>query len=216
MKLEWIGHSCFRLTTRDGVVAITDPYDAKTGYKMVPLRADLITMSHRHGDHCCQEQIVGKPQIARGIEGAQVGAIKTWAMRSFHDEVGGMERGENAVRVFEADGLKIVHMGDQGCMPAPEIIDAISDADALLIPCGGFFTVDAEGAKEIVDAAHPRLVVPMHMRLARGGYDVLSTVEPFLEVMGVPGLQPVDALEWTPGASAPGGVALLRPLAGKL
>ena len=43
MKLEWIGHSCFRMTANDGTVVVTDPYDAKTGYEMIPLRADLVT-----------------------------------------------------------------------------------------------------------------------------------------------------------------------------
>ena len=27
MKIEWIGHACFRLTAQDGTVVITDPYD---------------------------------------------------------------------------------------------------------------------------------------------------------------------------------------------
>ena len=27
MKLEWIGHACFRMTAEDGTVIVTDPYD---------------------------------------------------------------------------------------------------------------------------------------------------------------------------------------------
>lgn len=51
MKLEWIGHACFRLTAKDGTVVITDPYDESVGIEMLPLEADLITMSHEHHDH---------------------------------------------------------------------------------------------------------------------------------------------------------------------
>lgn len=51
MKIEWIGHSCFRLTAVDGTVVIADPYDDSVGIGLVPLEADLVTMSHNHHDH---------------------------------------------------------------------------------------------------------------------------------------------------------------------
>ena len=215
MKLEWIGHSCFRMTAQDGTVVVTDPYDAKTGYEMVPLRADLVTMSHEHGDHNCEEMLVGSPKIVHGTESAQVGSVSAHASMSYHDGERGARRGTNAIRVFAIDGLKVVHMGDQGCVPDAEVLAAISGADVMLIPCGGFFTIDAEGAKAIVDAAKPRLAVPMHVRLKSGGFEVLSTVEPFLEMMGAQGTKPVDAIELMPG-NVPQGVLLMAPLAGAL
>ena len=215
MKLEWIGHSCFRMTAQDGTVVITDPYDAKTGYEMVPLRADLITMSHEHGDHNCEDMILGSPKIVHGTETARVGGVTALAAQSYHDDAQGSKRGLNALRIFAIDGLKVVHMGDQGCMPDAAALAAIAGADVMLIPCGGFFTVDAEGAKAIVDAAAPRCVVPMHVRGKRGGYEVLSGVEPFLALMGAQGAKPMDALELTP-QSVPLGCVLLRPLAGEL
>lgn len=215
MKLEWIGHSCFRMTAQDGTVVVTDPYDAKTGYEMLPLAADLVTMSHGHGDHASTEQLTGSPVIARGLEAAQAGSVRTHAVMSYHDDARGAKRGENAVRVFEIDGLKVVHMGDQGCMPDADVLEAISGADVMLVPCGGFFTVDAQGAKAIVDAAKPRLAVPMHVRLRRGGYDVLTGPEPFMKAMGAAQEAPVASLELTPGC-VPEGARLLIPLAGKL
>ena len=51
MKLEYIGHACFRLTAADGTRVITDPYDASVGIAMLPLEAELVTMSHGHHDH---------------------------------------------------------------------------------------------------------------------------------------------------------------------
>ena len=66
MKIEWIGHACFRLTAQDGTVVITDPYDESVGIDMIPLKADLITMSHEHHDHNETSMIVGSPVIARG------------------------------------------------------------------------------------------------------------------------------------------------------
>ena len=51
MKLEYIGHACFRLTASDGTRVITDPNDDSVGIAMVPLEAELVTMSHGHHDH---------------------------------------------------------------------------------------------------------------------------------------------------------------------
>ena len=215
MKLEWIGHSCFRMTAADGTVVVTDPYDAKTGYEMIPLRADLVTMSHEHGDHNCEEMLVGSPKVVHGDQSAQVGGVSTHAAMSWHDDAQGKKRGPNALRIFAIDGLKVVHMGDQGCMPDENALAAIAGADVMLIPCGGFFTVDAAGAKAIVDAAKPRLVVPMHVRLKKGGFPLISTVKPFLELMGEPDAQAVAELTLAAG-EIPQGVRLMAPLAGKL
>ena len=215
MKLEWIGHSCFRLTASDGTVVVTDPYDAKTGYEMIPLQADLVTMSHEHGDHNCEEMLAGSPKIVHGAEEAQAGGVVTRAVMSYHDDAQGAKRGPNALRTFDIDGLKVVHMGDQGCMPDADALAAIAGADVMMIPCGGFFTVDAAQAKAIVDAAKPRLVVPMHVRMKKGGFPLLATVKPFLKLMGAQDQKPVAALELLEG-EVPGGVQLMTPLAGQL
>ena len=68
MKLSWVGHSCFRMTAQDGTVAVTDPYDDSVGIAMLPLRADLVTMSHEHHDHNCEQMLAGRPVVARGLD----------------------------------------------------------------------------------------------------------------------------------------------------
>lgn len=214
MKLEWIGHACFRMTAGDGTVVITDPYDDSVGIEQPELRADLITMSHEHHDHNCTAHIVGSPVIARGLQEAAAGSVKTWAVGSFHDDAQGAKRGPNAMRIFLIDGLKVVHMGDQGCMPDAQALDAIRDADIMLIPAGGTYTVDAEGARAIVLQARPRCVVPMHVKTRRCGYPI-APVTDFLRAMGDEKAQSVAQAELLPG-SLPGGVLLLQPQADAL
>jgi len=214
MKLEWIGHACFRMTAQDGTVVITDPYDETVGAKMVPLHADLITMSHEHHDHNDETMIVGSPVILHGTQEAAAGGVRTYALGSYHDEAQGAKRGKNAIRVFEMDGLKIVHMGDQGCMPEERILAAISDADVMLIPVGGTYTVDAKEAKEIVGCAKPRCVVPMHVKTKGCGYPI-AKVDAFLALMGAEGKKPVSSLN-VAKESAPQGVCLMQPLADAL
>ena len=77
MKLEYIGHACFRLTAADGTRVITDPYDASVGIAMLPLEAELVTMSHGHHDHCCEDMLRGAPRIVRGTQEARVGSVTT-------------------------------------------------------------------------------------------------------------------------------------------
>ena len=214
MKLEWIGHACFKMTAQDGTVVITDPYDESVGIDMIPLNADLITMSHAHHDHCETAMIEGNPIIARGQEAVHVGGITASAALSYHDDARGKMRGENVIRIFEIDGLRIVHMGDQGCMPDAAVLKAISDADIMLIPVGGTYTVDAQGAKAIIEAAKPACVVPMHVKTKRCPYPI-APVSEFLKAMGAQDAQAVGSIELEKG-HVPQGVLLMQPQADML
>jgi len=214
MKLEWIGHACFRLTANNGTVVITDPYDESVGIDMIPLEADLITMSHEHHDHNETSMIVGKPVIVHGGETASVGDVTASAVCSYHDDVQGAKRGSNAIRIFEIDGMKVVHMGDQGCMPDEAALAAISGADVMLIPVGGTYTVDAQGAKAIIERARPRCVIPMHVKTKRCPYPI-DKADAFLKIMGAVDIKPVDVLEMTKD-NVPCGVVLMKPMADEL
>lgn len=214
MKLEWIGHACFKLTANDGTVVITDPYDESVGIDMIPLQADLITMSHAHHDHNETSMIVGRPVIAHGNEAVQVGSVTAKAAGSYHDNAQGAKRGANAIRIFTIDDMKVVHLGDQGCMPDEAAIAAIANADVLMIPVGGTYTVDAQGAKAIIDRVKPRCVIPMHVKTKRCPYPI-DKVDVFLKVMDVEGMKPVSALEMTK-ETAPCGVVLMKPMADAL
>lgn len=214
MRIEWIGHACFRLTAQDGTTVITDPYDESVGIDMIELKADLITMSHEHHDHNETSMIVGDPVIARGPQLASVGSVTARAVNSWHDDAQGKLRGFNTVRIFGVDGLKIVHMGDQGCMPSEDVLEAIEDADVMMIPVGGTYTVDAAGAKAIIERAKPRCVIPMHVKTAHCPYPI-AKVDTFLAVMGAQGAEPVSELDITEGA-VPQGVVLMKPMADEL
>ena len=214
MRIEWIGHACFRLTAQDGTVAITDPYDASVGIEMIPLKADLITMSHEHHDHNETSMIVGNPVIVHGGELASVSGVTARAVNSWHDDAQGEKRGANFIRIFGVDGLKIVHMGDQGCMPDEDVLEAIAGADVMMIPVGGTYTVDAAGAKAIIEAARPRCVIPMHVKTAHCPYPI-AKVGDFLALMGAQDAQLVSALEITED-TVPQGVVLMQPQADKL
>ena len=214
MRLEWIGHACFQLAAQDGTTVITDPYDESVGIDMVPLQADLITMSHEHHDHCEASMIVGRPVIARGTQEVQVGSVMAKAVSSYHDDAQGAKRGGNVIRIFEIDGMKVVHMGDQGCMPDEDVLEAIANADVMMIPVGGTYTVDAAGAKAIIEAAKPRCVIPMHVRTKRCPYPI-APVDGFLALMGAEDASAYSVIELSE-EHIPQGVLLMKPLADEL
>jgi len=53
MKIRWLGHSCFLVTSKGGVRIITDPYAVGGGINYSPIKetADIVVVSHVHGDH---------------------------------------------------------------------------------------------------------------------------------------------------------------------
>ena len=85
MKIEYLGHSSFKLTESTGTSVVCDPYDGSVGYEMDAVRADAVTVSHGHFDHDNIKAVVGNPIILNkecscGLHGVEIDAIK-----SFHD-----------------------------------------------------------------------------------------------------------------------------------
>ena len=63
MKIQWLGHSCFRLEESTGTSIIIDPYHPYVGYEMPKVKADVVTMSHGHKDHSYMGSIEGNPKV---------------------------------------------------------------------------------------------------------------------------------------------------------
>ena len=114
---------------------------------------------------------------------------------SFHDDRGGALRGENTISVVEAEDLRIAHMGDIGCMLTAEQLSALGRVDLMMIPVGGHYTVDARGAREIVQAVKPGIVIPMHFRGRGFGFPVIGKVEPFLKFAG--NVKEIEGMSYT-------------------
>ena len=179
MKLQYLGHASFRIISEMGTTIVTDPYDSKmVGFEMARVRCDVVTASHHHGDHDCMDGILGNPAVLDEVISCAADDVAVESFETFHDDVKGAKRGKNIVFTFLVDGLKVVHMGDIGCLDE-NIVSKIKGCDVLLLPVGGTFTVDAEGAKWYVDEAQPKIVVPMHYKTAEHGFNI-DGVEKFL------------------------------------
>ncbi|HIS98064.1 MAG TPA: MBL fold metallo-hydrolase [Candidatus Scatomorpha pullistercoris] len=174
MKLTWYGHSCFMIESRAGRV-VFDPYadGSVPGLTLKPLTADLVLCSHGHADHAGEDKVT--------LTGEQTDyTVET--LGCWHDDANGQKRGENLIRIVSGGGARVCHLGDVGHMLSKGQIKAIGHVDALLIPVGGFYTIDAATARELADAIDAQLVIPMHYRGEGFGYDVIETVQPFLDL----------------------------------
>ena len=175
MKLTWLGHACFMLESSDGSV-VFDPYAPNyvPGFELPELHADMCICSHRHDDHYY-------PQAVELTE--QAHSLVLEQIPCFHDEKGGSLRGENLISIVTAEGLRVAHLGDLGHMLSEEQLHQLGKIDVLMIPIGGFYTIDSKTAAELVKKINPKIVVPMHYKGEGFGYDVLETRDNFLKMM---------------------------------
>jgi L-ascorbate metabolism protein UlaG (beta-lactamase superfamily) len=164
MKIQWLGHSSFLITTANGTKILTDPYDAVFGlaYGKIDAAADIVTVSHEHGDHNNTAAVKGNPQVIRTPEAVTAAGISVRGIDTFHDNSQGSERGKNTVFCFAADGMHVCHLGDLGHMLTDKQIQGIGKTDILMIPVGGNFTIDAAAADKVIAALQPAVVIPMH------------------------------------------------------
>lgn len=204
MKLIWNGHSCFSIET-EGETVVFDPYEDGSVPGLGPLRltAEGVYCSHDHRDHNARELVAlsGRPCRAR-----------VRALPCYHDEFHGARRGKNTIHILSGEGMRVAHLGDLGHIPSKKILAELEDLDALLIPVGGYYTIDGAAAKKLTDRLRPRVVIPMHYRLGNMGYDVIGELSDFTSLCGDVTYYETNTLELT--ADTPAQTAVLRYIHG--
>ncbi len=193
MQVRWYGQSAFALTAGAQRVFI-DPFgsmDAARARGMTwnypaigGAAADVLLVTHEHGDHNAVDVIAEVKQTVRSSAGSfdtPVGRVT--GIASEHDDVAGTKRGANVIYVFELDGMRVCHMGDFGQAELrPAQREAIGDIDFLFVPVGGMATIDGAAAAKLVEELNPSWVVPMHYRTPAISF--LETAHSFLERVG--------------------------------
>jgi len=175
-------------------VVFTDPFNKELG--LVPPRgqANIVTVSHQHPDHNNYESLSGEPLMVDGPGEYESKGVNIKGIFSYHDNQEGKERGTNTIYVIEIEGIKICHLGDLGQKKlTDEQLEEVNEVDILMIPVGGVYTLDGEGAVDIINQIEPRLVIPMHYKIT-GLNAKIEGAEGFLKEMGVGKKEAVDKL----------------------
>jgi L-ascorbate metabolism protein UlaG (beta-lactamase superfamily) len=185
MKIKWLGHSSFLITSSDNIKIVTDPYTTGNGinYRPVNETADIVTISHMHSDHNNISAVKGVPVVLREKGRHIVKGIEIKAVPVHHDGTLGSQRGENLVFCFKVDTLAVCHAGDLGHTLSPRQIDEIGPVDVLMLPVGGFYTIDARDAAVVARALKAHIVIPMHYKTSKTEYPIAG-LQSFLKDQG--------------------------------
>ncbi len=207
MKIKYLGHSAFALTSQGGTRIVLDPfdpgaYDGAISYPPVNETAEIVLLSHGHADHGYAEAVKGNPKVISCVGSASVGEVKITGVRTFHDDTRGSQRGRNVVFTIETDGLRLTHLGDLGHPLSDTQAAEIGTPDILLVPVGGFFTIDASTAWKVADRLEPRIVIPMHYKTECCGFSI-APLHDFLK--GKEGIKRVGQEVEVSAASLPEG-----------
>lgn len=183
MKLKWYGHACFGMEFSGGPNVVTDPFDESVGYELCRAQADVVTTSHGHFDHNYVSSLTGEPTILNRPGLFTFDDLVARGVSSYHDAERGARRGSNIIYIFESDGLRIAHLGDLGHIPDMKQYAYLTDVDVLLIPIGGYYTIDTAAALEIIGEVKPKIAIPMHFKTGVNNFPISDERE-FAEKAG--------------------------------
>lgn len=205
MKIKWLGHSCFLITSKAGTKILTDPFDDSVGYEVPSEEADIVTTSHEHYDHNYIKAVKGEFKHIKNSGTFNVMDIKITGIDTYHDDVQGVKRGNNIVYTFDVDGLRICHLGDLGHILSRRQLNELGSIDVLLIPVGGTYTIDYKQAADLVKLINPRVVIPMHFRTLAAKEFPVDSVDKFLNSMGGGSYAYAQEIELAPEDPQPNG-----------
>lgn len=187
--LTWHGHSAFAITTPNLTILIDPWFDgnpaAKT--KAADIEADLVLVTHDHGDHVgqaleicrrtgaglgCIVELAAKlkaqglpeSQVLNGI-GFNIGGtvthkgVSVTMTQATHSSESGVPTGF-IIRL--EDGYTIYHAGDTGLFSSMALWGKLYKINLALLPIGGVFTMDAAQAAMATMMLRCAKVVPMH------------------------------------------------------
>lgn len=182
-RLQWLGQSAFRIGTDSGQVIFIDPFRVPAGAGP----ADLILVTHPHGDHFDRRAIAGLSRTATAVvlpsscaEAGQesLSAAQTVSFGAAHvTGIPAYNLAHNLRKRFhprsgnwlgymvEVDGVRLYHAGDTD--PVPEMRDL--KPDIALLPIGGMFTMNLRTAADAVVLLNAGLAIPMHYGMLLGG-----------------------------------------------
>ncbi len=187
MRIEYLGHASFLITTNRGLRIVTDPVDSQEYpgtmmYSSFNEPADAITVSHDHPDHNSIGVVKGNPIIIKGIGKFAVKDVMFYGISTDHDPNSGAQRGKNTVFILEVDDIIVAHFGDLGHVLNADQAAQIGNVDIALLPVGGTYTIGPSEAHEVAEQVAANIVIPMHYSTSKCNFPIKG-VEDFIDGM---------------------------------
>jgi L-ascorbate metabolism protein UlaG (beta-lactamase superfamily) len=213
VKITYLGHAAFKIVSPKGVVIYLDPFlsgNPKTPSEMKTVeKADLILVTHGHGDHVgdtlaiaekTNAKIIVIPELGRYLtkKGAKnVVGMNKGGTYSSHGIAITMVHALHSVGLVEGDqviytgnpagfiikfenGFTLYHGGDTAVFSDMKILGEIYKPELSLLPIGSHFTMYPREATYAAKLLGSPYVIPMHY----GTFPVLTgTPEEFLRLM---------------------------------
>ena len=110
------------------------------------------------------------------------GGAAVRAIEAYHGEQQGKLRGKTLLFCLKAEGLTVMHLGDLGHMLTTEQRLLLGSADIVMLPVGGYYTMDAPMAKQVADVLHARVILPMHYKTEANASWPIAPVTDFLRL----------------------------------
>jgi len=199
------GHSCFKVEAGEKSV-ILDPYEKGSvpGVELPEgLECDRVYCSHSHGDHNARHLIAEKDPLSLVFDADFITVP--------HDDAQGTKRGFSDITFLHIGKCTIAHLGDIGREPEKDEYKELKKADVLMIPVGGYYTIDSVMAKKIIENTNPSLTILMHFRKGSRGYDVLEDIHDIGMVFPLLEEKAEDFITFEDD-SVPHGIMTLEPL----
>ena len=200
MDIKYLGHASFLLKGKTDSV-VMDPFDKSVGLKFPEVSAGIVTVSHDHPDHNAVSQVEGSPLVLNIPGEYEKNGIRLTGFGVYHDNKRGEERGRNTLFRVDVDGISVLHCGDLGHTLFEELTEEIGEIDVLLVPVGGFYTIDSKTALEVIKSIEPSIVIPMHYQTDKHSptFADVAPLSEFLKQMDITAVEPVKKLTLKPG-----------------
>ena len=188
--VTFLGHACFEIRT-NGTTLIIDPFlsgNPLAQVKPEDIKADYVLVTHGHGDHWGDTELIAKQngatvigcfELAMYAQGKGLNAHPLH-IGGGHDFPFGRVKmtpalhgtgGEEAATVYTGvaagflitvDGKTIYHAGDTGLTYDMKLLGELESIDLAMVPIGDNFTMGIDDAVHAVGFVQPKTVIPMH------------------------------------------------------
>lgn len=192
MNIIWYGLNCFRIQFKETVL-VSDSFGSGAGIRLFQGQADIVTISRDSDNYNNIKSIKGNPFIINSVGEFDIKGISITGISNFAAKEK-KQNEENIIYIYEAEEIKIGHLGNLRGVLSGVDLEKIGQIDVLLVPIGGEgLTIDGERADEIINLIEPKIAIPMHYK-TKGLSLKIDGPEKFFKEMGIKAAEKIQKL----------------------